>query len=361
MSEVSEVSDESSDEKVHHFSDRSMRRLLESPAYVRYLVELLLPELVGFLDFDKGEYQPRSLLSDSLHERELDVLLRVPFQASIEAEALHICILVEHQSRSDRLMRLRLLIYMVRIWESEYRRLGSRGEGEQAWSPILPIVFYTGSERWTAPLSLAEVLNVPRVLERFVPTFETLFLDVKRTEGEALTASGHPFGWLLRVLQEEIAEGPVFRETLETAASEIGRSRETQVSADRSEALNYLIHLIFHRRSPAERDRFVDIIKAHSPNAKEVETMAQTAAEALIEQGKAEGILEGIEQGIEQGARQMSIENTLLILSERFPEADVPAIKPRLDAISDINRLRQLNRNALTAGSFQTFQDDLYA
>ena len=33
-----------------------------------------------------------------------------------------------------------------------------------------------------------------------------------------------------------------------------------------------------------------------------------------------------IQQGIEQGARQMSIESTLLILTERFPNADVPAV-----------------------------------
>jgi len=60
--------------------------------------------------------------------------------------------------------RLRLLIYMERIWEAEYRRLGARGEGEKAGAPSVPIVSYTGSERWTAPLSLAEVVNVPWVL-----------------------------------------------------------------------------------------------------------------------------------------------------------------------------------------------------
>ena len=343
MSEPSKVS-KVSEGKVFHFSDRSMRRLLESPGYVRYLVELLMPELVGFLDFDKGVQQPRSRLSAELRERESDVVLRVPFQESIDAEALHICILIEHQSRSDRLMRLRLLIYMVRIWESEYRQLGSRGEGEQKWSPILPLVFYTGSDRWTAPLSLAEIFNVPRVLEQFVPTFEMLFLDVKRTAGEVLTQSGHPFGWLLRVLKEDIADGPVFRETLETAVSEISRSQETQ-AAELSEALNYLIHLIFHRRSEEERDAFIDVIKTQSPDAKEVETMAQTAAEALIE----------------QGARQMGVENTLTILNRRFPEADVDALKPTLEAIEDLDRLNQLNLEASLAESFHTFQEYLYA
>ena len=337
-----------SKERVYHFSDRSMRRLLESTAYIRYLIELLMPELLDMLDFDRGVQQNRTFLSEALRVRESDVLLRVPFQETVAHEELHICILIEHQSRPDWLMQLRLLIYMERIWESEYREFGSKPRDQQNWSPILPIVFYTGSDRWTAPLSLAEILNVPAVFERFVPTFDTLFFDVKQMESARLTESGHPFGWLLRVLQEEDADGPVFREVLETAVSEINRSEETS-NAQLREALNYLILLVFHERSETEREPFVDIIKAQSPDEMEVETMAQTAAESLIE------------QGIAQGARQMSIESILLILTERFPDADVPAVQPLLEGIADLNRLKQLNRNAVSTRSLRAFREQLEA
>ena len=70
---------------------------------------------------------------------------------------------------------------------------------------------------------------------------------------------------------------------------------------------------------------------------------------------------ERYQQGIEQGARQMSIESTLLILTERFPTADVPAVKPLLEAIEDLNRLRQLNRNALNTESLPAFREQLEA
>ena len=99
--------------------------------------------------------------------------------------------------RTEWLMRLRLLIYMVGIWESEYRQLGSREtESQQPWSPILPIVFYTGSERWAAPIPLTEIFNVPQVFERFVPAFETLFLDVKQTGRETADKDGASF-WVV--------------------------------------------------------------------------------------------------------------------------------------------------------------------
>ena len=70
---------------------------------------------------------------------------------------------------------------------------------------------------------------------------------------------------------------------------------------------------------------------------------------------------ERYQQGIEQGARQTSIESTLLVLTRRFPHADVNALKPTLEAIEDLNRLMALNVEASFAASFQTFQEHLDA
>ena len=71
------------------------------------------------------------------------------------------------------------------------------------------------------------------------------------------------------------------------------------------------------------------------------------------------GIDQGIEQGIEQGTRQTIIESALTILEARFPDADVNALSPRLEAITDLDRLKALNLNASLATSFDAFQDKL--
>ena len=70
---------------------------------------------------------------------------------------------------------------------------------------------------------------------------------------------------------------------------------------------------------------------------------------------------QGIEQGIEQGERRMSIESTLNVLTERFPNVEVNVLKSRLEAIGDLNRLKQLNLNAAIAKSFDAFQEALNA
>ncbi|RKU37363.1 hypothetical protein C6496_09740 [Candidatus Poribacteria bacterium] len=79
----------------------------------------------------------------------------------------------------------------------------------------------------------------------------------------------------------------------------------------------------------------------------------QTMAEHYLQQG----IAQGREQGIEQGARRTSIESTLAILNTRFPDADVQALTPILEAIADLNRLKQLNIEASVADSFHAFQE----
>ncbi len=78
-----------------------------------------------------------------------------------------------------------------------------------------------------------------------------------------------------------------------------------------------------------------------------------------IAQGDERGFERGIAQGIEQGARQMSIESTLATLKARFPDADVNALLPKLEAIADINQLKQVNLNASLAPSFQDFQETI--
>ena len=336
--------------KVFHFSDRTLRRLLQDPAYVRYLVSLVAPELLEYLDFDSGVQRNRSFIAENLQLRESDVLLRVGFQETIDQEALNICILIEHQSSPEALMRLRMLIYMVRLWEEEYRLLASRTKGQQQWSPILPIVFYTGSDPWTDLMPLTEVLNVPEPLQRFVPTFDILFLDVKRTDSETLTQAGHPFGWLLRVLQEEYADEATFRNALQTATAELTRTSGTHTELLR-EALNYLILLILHRRDATERDTFIDIIKAQSTHETEVETMAQTAAEALIEQGKAEGIVEGKAEGIVEGKRR-SVLQLLRLRFQSVPET----LAERIAAIESVSDLDALLEQAMTAERLDDLQ-----
>lgn len=91
----------------------------------------------------------------------------------------------------------------------------------------------------------------------------------------------------------------------------------------------------------------------------EYSTVREIIMEAIMQESSV--IQHFLQQGIEQGARQMSIESTLTILAERFPDADITRVKPILEAIEDLDRLKQLNLTASIAESFLAFRDRLEA
>lgn len=334
------------DAQIEHFPDRSLRRLLQDREYVRGLVQIVAPDIEIFLDFSQITYQKRSFISKALRERESDVLLRVPFQEdtdAADADALFVYILIEHQSTVDKTMGFRLLSYMVQIWESQRREWETEKlpENERYLQPILPILFYTGDRPWTVPVSLTAIMDVPKILERFVPSFDTLFLRGKEMEAEALTQFGHPLGWLLRVLQKEHSEQTEISEALADAMSHIA-SVEEGFAPQVAEALRYLVQLIFHRRSFDERDALVDIIRQYIRDPKELETMAQTTAEFLIEQGKAEGKAEGRAEG-----KQEAVLKLLQIRFQNVPEA----LSREISKIHNLPLLDTLLEQAMTAQS----------
>ena len=64
---------------------------------------------------------------------------------------------------------------------------------------------------------------------------------------------------------------------------------------------------------------------------------------------------QGIEQGIEQGARETIIEGILESLELRFSARGVDRLKPMLENIETLLRLKELRREALQTFSLETF------
>ena len=63
----------------------------------------------------------------------------------------------------------------------------------------------------------------------------------------------------------------------------------------------------------------------------------------------------GIEQGIEQGARESIIEGILESMEIRFSASGVEKLKPMLENVETLQRLKELRREALRTYSFETF------
>ena len=345
----------------HHFPDRSAKWLIRQREHLQALLAMLAGEIADALDFDRVEQLQRSFISDELRTQESDMIFSVPFRKPTgRCEEVIIYILIEHQSSVDPSMALRLLSYMTQIWMEERRPWveGKLSKAEWRLTPIVPVVFYTGAGAWRSPFSLTALMDLPEVLKRFVPTFDTLFLDVKATDPDELTQTGHPLGWLLRVLRQENSDPPAMRAALLEALAGL-RDLHTQDIEAYTRAILYLFLLILHRGEAGEHQDLLRLLSEERTQNQEIVDMADSIIELSEQRGEQRGIQQGIEQGIEQGARQTSIESTLAILNTRFPDADVDTLTPALEAIEDLNRLKQLNLEASLVERFRAFQERL--
>ena len=289
---------------LEQFADRSAKWLLANIDNLRGLLEIIGEDIVGSLDFSKVQLVNTTFIADNLREQESDLVFLLPFRGADETEVM-IYILIEHQSTVDPAMGFRLLFYMCQIWDQQRQKWVSENvpKGKWRFRPIIPVLFYTGKQKWETLPSLERLMDVPAALTRFIPKFETLFLNVKGASDAELLKTDHPFGWLLTVLKQETADESAFIAALDR----LGAHLETLDDADRGswkQAIYYLYLLIFFQRSAAEHERLTGIVSAYQKSlgfSGEEAALMQSMAAYYLEQGKAEGIEQGKAEGIEQG------------------------------------------------------------
>ncbi len=300
------------------------------------------------MDFSKLEKLPQSFIPDNLRKQESDLLFLVPFrdEETGKAREVVVYILIEHQSSPDRVMNFRVLFYMLQIWDGQRREWVDKKIPKGQWNfrPILPIVFYTGGQSWAKMLNMAELMDLPKALERFVPRHDTLFLNLKTKPKEELIADEHPFGYLLQVIQKENATKEELTEAIKLAVQHLDNLPVEQQN-QWAKLMYYLVLLIKHRRGSDEQDELISVVKEsiyEHKRQEEVEKMGKTAAQVLIE--------EGIEQGMARGIIQSKQEDLLELMKVKFHS--VPqTVTEKIKRMQDTGRLNELIRKILTVRS----------
>ena len=346
------------DTRIHQFHDRSAKWLLENTENLKGLLEIIASDLVEHLDFSRVEIQNTTFIPDDLRQQASDLVYLLPFRDEDKtktAKTVLIYILVEHQSTVDPLMGLRLLSYMCHIWNTQ-RRAYMQSEvplSDWRFQPIIPVIFYTGEQRWVRPPSLETVIDLPEALRHFLPRFDVLLLDVKREPDERLLRSDHPFGWLLTVLKAEDYDPEDFVPVLERLRDHL-RGLPDAEGAVWQQVIYYLYLFIFHRRSADEQPVLADIVSETHPY------LGLSDEEAKLMQSMADHYLErGIAQGRQEGEKRGTIESILALLDMRFERDAVAALRPALEAIDDLQVLREVLLEVPESENLETFKRTL--
>ncbi|MFV8754052.1 Rpn family recombination-promoting nuclease/putative transposase [Nannocystaceae bacterium ST9] len=180
--------------------DSLFKAAFQQPENAAALARCNLPSsLSAHFDWSTMRLTSGSFVDEQLARRFTDLLFEVQTDFG---EAL-VYLLFEHQSSNHPRMPLRMSRYMDRIW-TRFDRQHASGP----LPPIVPLLISHAPEGWTAPRSFRELFD-PAIFEhapelaRFVPDFELLVDDLRRTSDDdlarrALAAFAKAALWLLR-------------------------------------------------------------------------------------------------------------------------------------------------------------------
>lgn len=301
--------------------DRLFRRVFADPEHAAGELRAILPaELSAQIDWTTLRPLSGSYVDDKLSDLRSDVL----FAASLGGRQVLLYLLLEHQSSAHPRMPLKLLGYMVRIWEDHLRE----HPDAQRLPAIVPAVVYHGDGAWARPRTLMELVDVEPAIAalvgRHVPDFEFRLDDLSSAGAEELRARAMTAMSQLALfcLARARRSGDL---TAELERGWQDRMREVAEADSGVGALGTLLRYILEAsETPPERVRRLS--RQLGPR---IEEEFMTGAQILRAEGKAEGKAEGRAEG--------KAEVLLKLLELKFgtvPEASIERIRGAgLDAL----------------------------
>jgi predicted transposase/invertase (TIGR01784 family) len=157
--------------------DRFFRQAFSHPVAAREFFCAHLPaRLVAAIDWRTLRRLPATFVDERLAGQSADLL----FRARCRGRELYLYCLFEHQSRPDERLRLRLLSYMVQVWQDHSKE---HGPGRKL-PPLLPIVLHQGPRPWTYSTQFLNLVELPAGLRAELaphqPCFEHWLVDLGR-------------------------------------------------------------------------------------------------------------------------------------------------------------------------------------
>jgi predicted transposase YdaD len=273
--------------KVH---DSSYKFLFSNPEFVRDLIIGFIPDdWLHSLDYETLEKVPGSYITEDFKQREDDIVWRV----KVGGEWIYLYLLIEFQSSVDKYMALRMMVYVGLL----YQDLVKRGEmlADGRLPPILPIVLYNGSQRWTAATDIADLIPaVPGLVSEFKPNLKYLLIDENAYSTHELSSLRN---LVAAVFQFEQAQSPASIEDIINLLIEW--------LADRPDLKRMFALWI---RATLMRKQNYSILLPQIDDLQEIKVMLadrlEEWAHGYIAEGKQEGLQEGKQQGLQEGKQQ---------------------------------------------------------
>lgn len=229
----------------------------------------------------------------------------------MDGRAARAYVLFEHQSSVDPWMPLRLLRYMLRVWEAV------AAESTPPLPVIVPVVLHHSDTGWRAATSFSALFDGPPEAAEFTPQFRFVLDDLgAQSEAAVLERAASACTRLVLAALQQARSG---RDLARLLRGWSGLIRELLQAPDGERALRLVFRYLFEVRGA---DEFITVQASVREGDSGSDQTMQTIAQMLESRGMA--------RGRQEGRRELFIN----MLRHRFGELP-EAVGQRIESAED--------------------------
>ena len=318
--------------------DNAYKKLFSHPEMVKALLTGFVdPGIVRYFNLDSLKKQSGNYVTDDLRDREDDIVWRVKFKD----QWLYIYLLLEFQSGCDSWMALRIAEYFTLLCQDIVTATNLK-KGDLL-PPVLPIVLYTGSKEWDAPLELSELFTpVPKIFTQYQVQSKYFLIAENQFSDEELRSKDNLAAILFRM--ENSQSTKQFEDALESLIEWKKRPEHDKL---RRTFTIWIKRVLFPRKIPGQPIPDLD-------NLNEVRVMLERVDDWTVG-ARQEGMQQGVQQGMQQGVLKTAREDVIEALEIHLDIKAPTEIIDTVNQISDSAKLKELHRKAIKSSTLDEF------
>ena len=293
--------------------DAFFKKMMGQINIAKMILRTILPaKILRFIDLETLQEVNTNFVSEELKEVFSDVIYIVKLKNGKNA---FITFLLEHKSFPDIFSSVQILYYLATGYYKQYKE-------NRKLQIIIPIIFYHGKQKWEF-VSLEDIFKeVPEELKKYIPSFDTLFVDLANFSDEQLEALENSLIAAVLLLQKYALKPEELAKKLHLILSKINSVKGEG---------NFIKEIIVYSLQLLDEEKVEHSIKELPVSLK---NKVMTAYESLIKKGIKIGEKKGLGKGIKIGKYSTKIETiiigykngvpvNILALQTKFTEKEV--------------------------------------
>jgi predicted transposase/invertase (TIGR01784 family) len=291
---------------------------------MREFLELNLPdEIIKNIKVKTISKENTTFVDENLKKLFSDLIFNVELESGNKG---YVVFLFEHKSTVEKDTVFQIFKYLARIWDEVI--------SDNRLPVIIPVLFYHGNEKWSAPMKLSGLIEDDiDWADKIIPDFEYFIYTLKDLKKIYPNITVTKLKLYIKTLQLSHSKTKKeFNRRLKNLLIELDKyCKKTGQSVYFRVAMRYILET--SARSKTDEEKIIELSKKFIPERK---GDIMTVAEELRKEGE--------QRGIEKGERKILIETVTIQLEKKF-NLELPNNILKKIAIADREKLIKIRDN----------------